>query len=84
MCSAHPLMVFNVCVNFHENMSSSLKVMEQTKKLLTDTHTQRKDKNIIPPWHTEYFVCRGYKYRLSMLLDYKRLEHLNRFPYIRF
>ena len=30
MCSAHRLMVFNVCVKFHENMSSGFKVMERT------------------------------------------------------
>ena len=35
MCSACRLMVFNVCVKFHENMSSSFKVMERTRKLLT-------------------------------------------------
>ena len=35
MCSARPLMVFNVCVKFHEHVSSSFKVMEQTQKLLT-------------------------------------------------
>ena len=35
MCSAHRLMVFNVCVKFHENMSSGFKVMERTRKLLT-------------------------------------------------
>ena len=35
MCSARCLMVFNVCVKFHENMSSGFKVMEQTQKLLT-------------------------------------------------
>ena len=35
MCSAYRLMVFNVCVKFHENMSSSFKVMERTRKLLT-------------------------------------------------
>ena len=29
MCSARRLMVFNVCVKFHENMSSSFKVMER-------------------------------------------------------
>ena len=34
MCSAHRLMVFNVCVKFHENMSSGFKVMERTRKLL--------------------------------------------------
>ena len=45
-------MVFNVCVKFHENMSSGFKVMEGTQKLLT--HTQ-----IIPPWHTLY--ARGIK-----------------------
>ena len=62
MCSARRLMVLNVCVKFHENMSSGFKVMERTRKLLTDrqtdrhthTHTERKDKNIIPPWHTSY------------------------------
>ena len=35
MCSARRHMVFNVCVKFHENMSSSFKVMERTRKLLT-------------------------------------------------
>ena len=31
MCSARPLIVFNVCVKFHENMSSGFKVMADTK-----------------------------------------------------
>ena len=35
ICSALPLMVFNICVKFYENMSSGFKVMEQTQKLLT-------------------------------------------------
>ena len=35
MCSARRLMVFDVCVKFHENMSSRFKVMERTRKLLT-------------------------------------------------
>ena len=35
MCSACRFMVFNVCVKFHENMSSGFKVMERTRKLLT-------------------------------------------------
>ena len=35
MCSARRLMVLNVCVMFHENMSSGFKVMERTRKLLT-------------------------------------------------
>ena len=55
MCSAcDRLMVFNICVKFHENMSSGFKVMVRTRKLLT--HTQRKDENYIPhcilhmPW----------------------------------
>ena len=56
MCSARRLMVFNVCVKFHENMSSGFKVTERTRKLLTDTHTHthRKEKTIISPWHTSY------------------------------
>ena len=52
MCSACRLMVFYICVKFHENMLSGFKVMERKRKLLT--HTQRKDENIIPPWHTSY------------------------------
>ena len=32
MCSARRLMAFNVCVKFHENISSSFKVMELTRK----------------------------------------------------
>ena len=39
MCSARRLMVFNVCVKFHENMSSGFKLMMRTRKLLTDRHT---------------------------------------------
>ena len=35
LCSARRLMVFNICVKFHENMSSGFKVMERTRKLLT-------------------------------------------------
>ena len=31
MCSAHHPMAFNICVKFHENMSSGFKVMEWTK-----------------------------------------------------
>ena len=34
MCSACGLMVFNVCVKLHENMSSGFKAMERTRKLL--------------------------------------------------
>ena len=35
MCSALPLMVFNICVKFYENISSRLKDMERTQTLLT-------------------------------------------------
>ena len=52
MCSACPLMVFYICVKFCENISSGLKGMERTRKLLTER--ERKDKNSIPPWHTSY------------------------------
>ena len=34
MCSAGCLRMFNVCVKFHENMSSGFKIMEWTRKLL--------------------------------------------------
>ena len=50
MCSARRLMVFNVCVKFHENMSSGFKLMERTRKLLTDTDT---DKHTHTHTHTE-------------------------------
>ena len=33
MSSACRLKVFNICVKFHENMSSGFKVMERTRKL---------------------------------------------------
>ena len=33
--SARSVMVFNVCVKFHEKVSCSFKVMERTRKLLT-------------------------------------------------
>ena len=35
LCSACRLMVLNVCVKIHENMSSGFKVMGRTRKLLT-------------------------------------------------
>ena len=35
MRSAHRLMMFNICVKFHENMSRGFKVMKRTQKLLT-------------------------------------------------
>ena len=42
----------NICVKFHENMSSGFKVMERTQKLLADTH---KKENYIPhSMHTSY------------------------------
>ena len=67
MCSARRFMVFNVCVKLHENVSSGFKVMERTRKLLTDTHThthththtEKRRKHYTP---MAYFVCRGYKY----------------------
>ena len=35
MCSARRLMVFNICVKFHEYMSRDFKLMKRTWKLLT-------------------------------------------------
>ena len=63
MCSTHRLMVFNVCVKFHENMSSGFKVMEWTRKIVNTqraitgadtkivnrhTHTQKRRKLYTP------------------------------------
>ena len=45
MCSACHLMVFNICVKVHDNMSSGFKVIEWTQKLLTDTHTHKRKLN---------------------------------------
>ena len=46
-------MVFNICVKFHENMSSGFKGMEQKQKLLTDKNTQKRRK-LYTPLHTSY------------------------------
>ena len=34
-CVLHVALRFNICVMFHENMSSNFKLMELTQKLLT-------------------------------------------------
>ena len=34
MCSARRLMEFNICVKFHENMSSSFKLIKRTQKIV--------------------------------------------------
>ena len=47
----------NICVKFHENMSSGFKVMEKTQKLFRETHTQKKKENYIPHCrHTWYGI----------------------------
>ena len=43
MCSSRHLMVFNICVKFHENISSCFKLMEWTRKSLT--HKGNKSKS---------------------------------------
>ena len=56
----------NICVKFHENMTSGFKVMEQTQKLLTDTHK----KKLYTPLHASSmsgvypelrFMCSAYR-----------------------
>ena len=74
MCSARRLMVFNVCVKFHENMSSGFKVMERTRKLLTHTHTQKRRKHYTP---MAYLVCRGYNYYGMFFVWYVRTLSFN-------
>ena len=57
MCSARCLMVFNICVEFHENMSSGFKVMERTQKLLTHKgHQLQKQENQSYGSHFLYVV----------------------------
>ena len=64
-------MVFIVCVRFHENMSSGFKVMERTRKLLTDTHTHthtdKRRKHYTPIW-------RGYNNEKAMSNALKHTE----------
>ena len=51
MCLARRLMVFNVCWKFYENMSSGFKVMERSRKLLTQRERERereKTKTLYP------------------------------------
>ena len=48
----------NICVKFHETMSSGFKVVERTQKLLPDTYTQ--NRKLYIPLHA-YFVSLGYK-----------------------
>ena len=83
----------NICVKFHENMTSGFKVMEQTQKLLTDTH---KKKTVYPI--ACIFVCRGYnqsygscvlhvvswfnicvKFHESMSSGFELMEHTQKF-----
>ena len=65
MCSACCLIVFNICVTFHENMSSSFKVMERTRKWLTDTHTYTEMTKII--YLIAYFITRDMVHVFGML-----------------
>ena len=44
----------NICVKFHENMSSGFKVMEKTQKLLRETK-----RKLYTPLHA-YLICPGY------------------------
>ena len=65
MCSARRLMVFKVCVKFHENMPSVFKVMGRARKLLTHTQRERereREREKRRKLHNSmaYFVCRGY------------------------
>ena len=60
----------NICVKYHENMSSRFKVMERTQKLLTDTHTQKR--KLYTPLHA-YLVCRGYNKSYKFMCSACRL-----------
>ena len=53
MWSARRFMVFNICVKFYENMSSGFKIMERTRKLLTERERER-ERELYTPWHTSY------------------------------
>ena len=68
MCSARQLMVFNVCVKFHVNMSRGFKVMERTQKI-ANTHAYAggiiKSVFSIFSVPTHFFIC-GVLYPLSI------------------
>ena len=78
MYSARRLMVFNVRVKFRENMSNGFKVIERTRKLLTDrqthrhththTHTHREKTKTLYP--LAYFVCREYNKLIWTMVSY--------------
>ena len=78
MCSACRLMVFNVCVKFHENMSSRFKVLERTRKLLTQraiTPKVRKPELLFmfsARWLMVFNVC--VKFRENMSSGFKVME----------
>ena len=47
----------NICVKFHENMSSGFSYGEDTK--IVKRHTHKKKRKLYTPLHA-YLVCRGY------------------------
>ena len=76
MCSACRLMVFNVCVKFHEIMSSSFKVME----LFVDTKIFNTQRTIIPKvgkpeLRFMCFACRLIAFKVCMKF-HKKLSGL--------
>ena len=58
MCSACRLMVFDICVKFHEKYQEVLKLMSRHENCQhpPHTHTQRKDEKLkkYTPLHTSY------------------------------
>ena len=73
MCSAPRLMIYNVCVKFHENMSSGYKIMERTQKLLTQRGNNSKSRKTRVTVHVFCMLCHGVKHFGNVSRKYVKL-----------
>ena len=82
MCSACRLMMLNICVKFHENMSSGFKVMERTRKII-NTQRALTPKVGKPDLQFMCSACRlmlfGVKFHENMSSGFKILEGKRKF-----
>ena len=77
MCSAYRLVVFNVCVKFHENMSGGFKIMERTQKLYTKGNNSKSRRTshsscVLHVVSMVFNVC--VKFHENMLSGFKVME----------
>ena len=74
MCSARRLMVFDVCVKFHEICQAILNLLlrDTHTHAHTHTHTEKRRKLYTP---MAYFVCRGYNKVFTVIKQLKMQEY---------